>query len=241
MNQQLLIYCIIIFISAFLGGAVTFFHRWSDELLHKFLSFGAGIFIGTVFLHLLPEAFAIDQTNSVAFFVLLGFMIVFFVEKFLFIKGKEGYDYSHLVISITALIGLSLHSFIAGLGLAVGSYYPRLGSVIFISILAHKTTAAFSLSSLFLLAKMSFKKSIGFLLLFSLMTPLGALIFAPLIGIEKGSLLAPLMGLTAGTFLYVAVGELLPEVFHTKENRWIKLLLLLLGIIVMGLLVKGHH
>lgn len=241
MSQSLLVYISIIFAAAFVGGLVALFRRWTDELLHMFVSFGAGIFIGTVFLYLLPEAFSREYTSSAALFVLLGFMLIFFVEKFLFVRGTGGYDYNHMVISITAMVGLSLHSLIAGLGLAVSSHYPRLGSLIFISILAHKTTAAFSLTSLFLLAKISPKKSLSLLVLFSLMTPAGALLFAPLVPEQNNIVLALLMGLTAGTFLYVTVGELLPEVFHTVRNRWIKLLLLILGIIIMGVLGEFHY
>ncbi|MFQ5452557.1 MAG: ZIP family metal transporter [Candidatus Zixiibacteriota bacterium] len=241
MSQNLLTYCILIFAAAFLGGLITLFRRWSDELLHMFVSFGAGIFIGTVFLSLLPEALSYENSESAAIFILIGFMLIFFIEKFLFARGNNSYDYNHMVISIAALVGLSLHSFIAGLGLTVGAHFPGLGSVLFIAIIAHKTTAAFSLTSLFLLAKMSTKKSLLFLTIFSLMTPLGALLMEPFISGKNSVVLLPLMGLTTGTFLYVTVGELLPEVFHTKHNRWLKLLLLIIGIIVMGFLGDSHH
>ena len=42
-----------------------------------------------------------------------------------------------------------------------------------------------------------------------------------------------LTGLTAGTFLWVATGDMLPEVFHTQDRRWVKLLLLMIGILIM--------
>ena len=240
MGTDIYIYSLVIFLSAFIGGLICYARKWSDELLHMFISFGAGIFIGTVFLHLLPEALG-DSNNFVsAIFVLLGFMIIFFIERFLFSRGNGGYDQSHMVISITAFVGLSIHSIIAGMGLAVGTQFESLGSVIFVSILAHKTTAAFSLASLFLLAKFSKKKRLWLLLLFSLMTPFGALLLSKILINKSEYVLAPLIGLTTGTFLYVAVGELLPEVFHTKEKRWTKLLLLIIGIIIMGILSSAH-
>lgn len=241
MSDDLLTYCFFILAAGLVGGILPFLRNWSDELLHLFVSFGAGIFIGTVFLHLLPEALSHDHDGSSAKFVLIGFMLIFFIEKFLVVKGDGGYDHSHYVISITALVGLSVHSVIAGLGLAVGSAYEAgIGSVIFFSIIAHKSTAAFSLASLFLLAKMKLKKRILLIVLFSLMTPLGALFFSYVITSVDHDTLTPLLGLTAGTFLYVAVGELLPEVFHTKSNRWFKMMLMILGIIIMGIIEHGH-
>lgn len=240
MNDNFLTYCFLIFGVGLVGGALPFIRKWSDDLLHLFVSFGAGIFIGTVFLHLLPEALSHEHAEISAIFVLVGFMLIFFIERFLFVKSDGSYDHSHYIASITALVGLSVHSLIAGLGFAVGAEYKYLGTLIFYSIIAHKSTAAFSLASLFLLAKIDIKKSILLIVMFSLMTPLGALFFSYVVKSVSHETLSPLLGLTAGTFLYVAVGELLPEVFHTKSHRWYKMLLLILGIVIMGLIKHGH-
>ncbi|KAA3633855.1 MAG: hypothetical protein DWP97_08265 [Calditrichaeota bacterium] len=240
MQNDIYLYSIYILIAGLLGGLLPFIKKWSDELLHLFLSFGAGIFIGTVFLHLLPEAYAHSDHSSTPLFVLIGFMTIFLIERFLFIKGDGGYDHSHLVVSITAMVGLSVHSIIEGLGLAVGYQFKDIGSLILISILAHKSTAAFALASLFLLAKLSRKKIFLMILLFAAMTPIGAIMFSLSITEINHEALEPLLGLTSGTFLYVAVGELLPEVFHTESNRWFKLVLLILGITIMSFLGHGH-
>ena len=52
------------------------------------------------------------------------------------------------------------------------------------------------------------------LVLYSASTPAG-LLLGSWLALGAGSLLAPVLtGLACGTFLYVAVGDLLPEVFH---------------------------
>jgi len=244
MDDTLLLYCLIIFLAAFTGGLLTLIKKWSDELLHLFLSFGAGIFLGAVFLHLLPEALSHDHGDEAALATLAGFMLIFFFERFLFASGvgENANHAGHKVISISAMVGLSVHSLVAGFGLAVGdASSASIGSLIFFSILAHKTTAAFSLTSLFLLAKLSRRQIVGLLLLFSLMTPAGALIFAPMFQMLQETTMATLLGVTSGTFLYVATGEMLPEVFHTRENRWLKLSLMVVGIIIMSLLGESAH
>ena len=243
MNGDIVIYSAVVFLVAFCGGMITLIKSWSDELLHLFLSFGAGIFLGVVFLHLMPEAVAHGHSVVVPTMVLVGYLLIFFLEKFLFSHGNGGAVHSHKIISITAMAGLSVHSLIEGLGLAVGSTDARLGAVILISILAHKATAAFSLTSLFVLGKFSRKKSVLLLLLFSLMTPLGALVMTPFFAYGSETVVEVLTGLTAGTFLWVATGDMLPEVFHTRDKRWAKLALLLTGIMIMfvlSLAVGGH-
>lgn len=236
MDSNVLIYSIIIFFSAFFGGFIAIARKWSDEYLHLFLSFGAGIFLGMVFLHLLPEVLVHSHEPILPIMILAGFMFIFIIERILVGSGKGGYDHSHKIISLTAMIGLSVHSIIAGVGLAVGSADQALGWLIFISIISHKMPAAFALTSLFVLGKFSKKEIMAFLIIFSLMTPLGAIAFAPVVKMAGVLTIDILTAFTAGTFLYVATADILPEVFHTREKRWFKLLLLILGMVVISFL-----
>ncbi len=213
---------------------------WSDEYLHLFVSFGAGIFLGTVFIHLLPESLAMGEAAQTGLIVLGGYLLVFFVERIMNLSGDGGYDHNHKVVSMTVLIGLSVHSLIEGMGLVVTAADADLSRAILVSILAHKMPAAFALGSLFVLARIPRAKTIGLLVLFSLMTPAGAVLLAPLLPTGSG-VVSFLTGLTAGSFLYVATGDLLPEVFHTREKLWLKMALLVLGIMVVGYLGLAVH
>ena len=78
MNDNILIYSIIIFLSAVGGGLIPVIRQWSDEFLHLFLSFGAGVFLGMVFLHLLPEALEHTHTKLVPLMVLWDFYLFSF-------------------------------------------------------------------------------------------------------------------------------------------------------------------
>ena len=219
-----------------LGGGIALIRVWSDEYLHLFISLGAGVFLGTVFVHLLPEALELESEYDSGLVLLIGYLVVFFLERVLNLVSKEGQDHGHRIVSITVFVGLSVHSLIEGMGLTVGMQNEGIGQVILISILAHKIPAAFALGCLFMLAKMSRAKVGGAILLFSLMTPLGAALFVPLASAASSEAVAIMTGLTAGSFLYVATGDLLPEVFHTRENRWLKLSLLVAGVALVALL-----
>jgi len=175
--------------------------------------------------------------------VLFGFLAILLIEKIIFdshrIKCGDGCDHRHEVIGIIALIGLSVHSLTAGFGLGVGMIEPELGLVIFLAIIAHKATAAFSLATIFKLAGYSRKRNLGMIIIFSMMTPIGALISLPFIESLRDVSLAIPMGITAGTFLYVATIDLLPEAFHDNENKIMRFIWLLLGVLLMYFIKVG--
>ncbi|MDF1544346.1 MAG: ZIP family metal transporter [bacterium] len=240
METNLYLQIVIVFLASMVGGTLALVRQWSDSLLHLFISLGAGIILGVVFLHLLPESIE-GGGEAAALPVLVGFLLIFFVEKILLSSGQESYDHNHRVISITVFLGLSVHSLFEGVGLAVGAHESALGSSIFVSVIAHKLPAAFALASLFVLGRIKKRNRWLLLALFSLSAPVGALLFSPVLSSAGVSLIRVFTGVTAGTFLYIATGDLLPEVFHTREKRWFKLALLISGIVFMTLFGGGHE
>ncbi len=239
--SKLLLYTAGIFAVAIAGASPPLFKKWSDRQLHLFIAFGAGVFLGAIFLHLLPDAIVLGSSGTASAMVLLGFVLILLVERILFGSHKfhcgEDCGHRHEVVGFVALIGLSVHSLTAGFGLGVGMLEPELGMVIFIAIIAHKATAAFSLATIFRLAGFSVKKTIGLILLFAIMTPLGALISLPFIHALQNVSLAIPTGITAGTFLYVATIDLVPEAFHADKEKISSFVWLVFGIFIM-LMIK---
>lgn len=234
MNTTFLVYCTAIFAATFGVGLLTLIRKWEDEPLHLFVSFGAGIFMGVVFFHMLPEAFHEHATSSAPIMLLAGFLLIFFVERFLLTTGNGGVVHQHKAIAYTALIGLTVHSVIEGLGFTLVSSDSHYADFFFYSILSHKIPAAISLASLFLLARLKKSSVIFLLLIFSIATPLGALISFPFFSEGGAIYVSNLTALTAGSLLYIATGELLPEVFHTRSKRWLKLGLFLAGLVLIS-------
>ena len=240
MGSTLLIYCIIIFAATFGIGLLTLIRKWEDEPLHLFVSFGAGIFMGVVFFHMLPEAFNSQAAGATPVMLLSGFLLVFFVEKFMLTTGDGGVVHEHKAIAVTALIGLTVHSVIEGFGLTIASSDSHFIDLFFYSILSHKIPAAISLASLFLLARLTKKQVVLLLLVFSLATPAGALFSLPFFAQSGSVYIGYMTALTAGSLLYIATGELLPEVFHTRSQRWLKLGLFLAGLVLITVLGPSH-
>ncbi len=120
-DNNVFVYSVIIFLSALLGGYIAIVRNWSDEYLHLFLSFGVGIFLGMVFLHLFPEVLVHSHEPVLPIMILAGFIFIFIIERIFFASNDGGYNHSHKIISLTAMLGLSVHSIIGGVGLAIGS------------------------------------------------------------------------------------------------------------------------
>jgi len=240
---KLLLYTLGIFAISIFGAILPLFKQWSEQQLHRFIAFGAGVFLGAIFLHLLPDTMAEASGTLASVMVLTGFLIILVVERIILgshtVKCGDDCDHGHEIVGVIAMIGLSVHSVTAGFGLGVGMTEPALGLIIFVAIFAHKATASFSLATIFKLANYSRKKNLVLILLFSVMTPLGALISLPFIESLRDVSLAIPTGITTGTFLYVVTIDLLPEAFHNNENRFTRFAWLMAGIILMYLIKLG--
>lgn len=233
-----------LFAATLLGALPPVARRWGDRGLHLFIAASAGIFLGTVFLHLLPELAAISGHDHHGggehgaggdplpwFAALAGFLGLFLLEK-VWLRGKEerGREDPHAVVWVSTYIGLAAHAFTAGLGLSA----VALEGLVLVPILWHKVTESFSLTSVLRLAGVGAGKTWALLGSFALATPLGY-IFGEGLFARGGEASAVLMGLACGTFLYVAACDLLPEVFHHLERRTPRILALLMGILSTAL------
>ena len=242
MDDRLLLYFGLLLAASLVGMLPPLVRRWSDRGLHNFVAASAGIFLGTVFLHLLPElagaggdghghAHTAVESSAPWAAALASFLGLFLIEKVWLRGTKLGSD-GHALVWISTYVGLSVHAFTAGLGLAALLQHPEL-SVAVVAILWHKLTESFSLSSVMRLAGAPAKRHLLMLLLFALITPLGLVVGAQLAAFDAMSG-AILTGLAAGSFLYVAVCDLLPEVFHHLDRRTPRVIALIVGVLASG-------
>jgi len=251
-----------------LGAVLPLLRHWSERGLHFFVCISAGIFLGAIFLHLLPELAAgtasassdgAGHSHDLQFVApwaaaLFGLVLLFFIEK-IWLTGHaphgpakhahaghahdahgrvahaEAADNPHRVVWFATFIGLSVHSFATGLGYSAVAADPALMWTFLGSIAVHKASETFSLATIMRLAGLPDGRVLTSLAIFCLAEPAG-LIAGTLFrseGAPQG--VQPLLtGLACGTFLYVAVGNLLPEVFHGSSERLLRVGGLMLGI-----------
>ena len=234
-----LVYIFVLFLIAagLSGGVLPQYFRLKERGLHRLLALATGMLMGTVFYHMLPEALSPHGSPTL---VLAGLLLVFVVERLVFSAGDPREP--HAVIGATAFFGLSVHAVIVGLGLASQLANPLTQVLLMSSLLVHKFSETFALSSVFLLAGYSRGRSLQLIALFSCLTPASLIIGHCLLLRLPAYWVGTASGLAAGTFLYVALVDLLPEVFHQREGRWLSLGVLLVGIaIIAALITFGGH
>ena len=124
--------------------------------------------------------------------------------------------------------GLAIHTIIDGIALAavvqstspVGLSFAGLG--VFLAIVLHKPLDALSITSLMAARGWDMHKQLTVNLVFALMCPLGAILFA--FSIEQSmayrdTILGVALAFSAGIFLCISLGDLLPEVhFHSHDR-----------------------
>ncbi len=242
-----------VFVAALVGGALPLVRAWSSGALHALVAFAAGVFLGTVFLHLLPEI-ADSDGGAVSPLVpwmvaLAGFLALFFVERVVLERWHASghgaladradhpdHESGHRVVGYAAYLGLALHAAVTGLGLAAtgDGRSQVLESPIVIALVVHKATESFSLVAVLRLAERSVGRTVLLLVLFCAITP-ACLWFGGRLLADSEALRAAARGLAVGTFLYVAVCNLLPEVFHDTEHRRWPAFGVLLGVVFVAL------
>jgi zinc transporter ZupT len=218
----------VVFISL-LGGFLPLLKELSQKTLALFLSFSAGVLLGTVFFHMIPEA-AKYLGEHLGLAVLGGFLLIFVMERLVFVHACEERDCDIHQMGIPAFLGISLHSLLDGIALGAGLMIPQLGPVVVLAVIIHKMPDGISISSILLSAGWR-RRSVGALsLLFSLTTPLGALIAYFFFSALTPEAVAVAVAVSAGTFLAIATADILPQVHRIDERNLMTLLFLLGGL-----------
>lgn len=242
---------LIIFAVAMAGGMLPLLVRLTDRWLHSALALATGIFLGAVFLHMLPSL-PMSETGAdghghdhgtmlIWMFVLGGVLAVYFLEGLVFRSHDHDDVHRHRAVGYASLAGLSLHSLTGGL--ALGTLMQTEEAVVrgaaFLAIVAHKGFETFSLATVFQLAQFGRRRILWVMTLFALVTPVGVYLGHALSGHIDPQYTGFLTAVAAGTFLYVCLCELLPELFHHMEDSVIKIGLLITGITIMVLVAEG--
>ncbi|MDQ6829230.1 MAG: ZIP family metal transporter, partial [Gemmatimonadota bacterium] len=196
------------------AAAVTWRARWSDKALETMIALSAGFMIAVALTAMLPEALARGGSNA-AFAALVGYLLVHLTQHTLaphFHFGVETHVVSELV-SVSALIGLLLHTFVDGVAIASGFHVSTaLGVLIFVAILLHKFPEGVAISSLFLAAGASRSRALVAAGALGIATIAGVLVTGVVPGLATYGL-----ALSAGVTLYVAASNLVPE-FQSKRG-----------------------
>lgn len=229
----------LLFLSVIVGGGIGFFFQDdTKQRLRLLLSFSGAYILGITVLHILPGVYAAIN-SSTSMWILGGFFIQLLLEQL-----SQGVEHGHIhahknadrIFAFQILLGLCLHAFLEGVPLSNyqilehnhGEYESEFNHLLF-GIVLHKAPAAFALTVLLLKSGMKTAFTVGCILFFSTMSPLGAFLSAQL---APGTvILQNALALVAGSFLHIST-TILFESDNSNHHHisWLKM-----GVIVLGL------
>ena len=254
MQSQLIIYSVIIVLASAIGGIIPFYFKFSHRTIQMILSFVAGIVLGISVLHLFPHSLEkSSDVHETCMWLLSGVLFMFLVERFFSFHHHEVEDetptcsHSHKLTWTGVTVGLSVHSLIAGLGLAAAvsgaSSESHTGSLLglstFIAILVHKPFDSLTISALLALGSQSKLKAVIVNSLFSLMVPFGIILY--FLGMEPSAYLSETLAFCAGVFLCISLSDVLPELHFHHHDRLALSFCLLCGIGLAFCLLLLEH
>jgi len=218
-------------------GGLSILHReWSREYLKYFLALGAGFMLAASVLEILPESVVLAG-NRAYVLALLGFFLVHFFEHTLaphFHFGEETHveEFVPHHAGISALLGLSIHTFFDGVAIASGFLVSGwLGWIIFVAIFLHKIPEGFTVATLMIASGQNRRTAFLAAIWLGFATVAGILLMGAI-----HSRVGYALPISAGVTLYVAATDLIPEVNRKPDARMA--LLVFLGVALMLLLSR---
>jgi len=221
-----------VFTITMIGGWIPTFKLWTQETFRLVISFCAGILLGAVFFHILPEI-STPLGSQLGYSIMFGFLLIFVLEKFIMVHPCEEGECDYHKVGLAAYIGIGFHSILDGIAIGAGTMM-NLSVIIILAVTIHKFPAALALSSMLVKGGEYSKKKVLFsMFMFSLATPVGALLAVFMFQGLDDYIIATALGISAGTFLFISIGDLLPTVYEEHEKGYKNLASLCLGTFVM--------
>ncbi|HXT15522.1 MAG TPA: ZIP family metal transporter [Gemmatimonadaceae bacterium] len=188
--------------------AVTSRATWSLRALDAMLSFAGGFLISVSLVDLFPDSIRVAGAIAPVI-VLAAYVLVHLTQHTIgrhFHFGEETHHVSELV-SVSALVGLLMHTFVDGVAVASGLMVSNgLGALVFVAVLLHKFPEGLAISSLFMAAGAGRRKALIAAAMLGLSTIAGVLITNQLSFLQRYGL-----AISAGVTLYVGASNLVPE------------------------------
>lgn len=190
-----------------------------DKLLFLFIAFSAGGLIGGAFLHILPEVIEEYPQNSPFFYVIIGFVAFFIMEKYFHWRHCHDEKCDVHAFTYLNLIGDSIHNFTDGL--VIGASFAvsvNFGVVTSLVIIFHEIPQEIGDFGVLVYGGFKKSKALFFNFVTALTCVLGAAIGLPL-SESIGKFSMYLLPVVAGGFIYVAGCDLIPEVHKQKSLK----------------------
>ncbi|AUC76801.1 ZIP family metal transporter [Olleya sp. Bg11-27] len=202
---------------------VLLFKPKHNRSLKLLLSFSGSFLLSITVFDFLPEVYN-SNDKPIGLFIMIGILLQIILEFF-----SKGAEHGHVHIDKSSVdfpwllfISLSIHSVLEGIPIEAHEH-------LIYGVIIHKLPVAIILSTFFLASNLSRSKSMLFLLLFALMTPLGVFLSMQFQFFEN--YYYEVSALVIGIFLHISTTILFESSEGHKFNL-AKLSTIILGIVI---------
>ena len=204
------------------------------------VGFASGTLLGGAFFDLLPEAVnMINPPITIFYFVILGIIVFFCIEKFLYWRHCHEEECQVHTFAYISLVGDGVHNFIDGMIIAATFVFSfELGFITTLAVISHEIPQEMGDFGVLIYAGLTKTKALTYNFISALTAILGAIVTYYVVYLRNNyALLVPF---AAGGFIYIAATDLMPEL-HKKSHAGesiIQLLSILMGLGLMAYLTS---
>lgn len=226
-TSQILVVAALAFVSTGLGGLMAV--RLRDRM-HLMLGFSAGAVLGVVLFEILPEVADGSQALGVPLADLLvfsagAFLAFFALERVTGLHGARDHEHQggaehRSELGVLSASGLSLHSFLDGVAVAVAFQAGNrdLGIAVSVAVLAHDFSDGLNTVTVMLAHGNRLRRALRWLAI-DASTPMAGALVAVIVR-PSLDVLPYLLAIFAGSFLYIGASDLLPEA-REHDSPWV--------------------
>jgi len=211
-------------LSTLTGGVVAL--RLARELATA-IALTGGVVVAVALFSVLPEAIeAVDDPERVGLLVGAGFVFFFLAERALVLhhRDDDAHVHAHAQVGALGAAGLSLHSFIDGLGIGLAfGLDNETGFLVFLAVVAHDFADGLNTVGFVLRQSGDRGRAIRWLAV-DAAAPLAGAVVGSVLTVSEASL-GQLLALYAGFFLFMGATDLLPHAHEHPSVRRVALTL----------------
>ena len=227
--------------ATFAGGALGL------RLAHTIptlMALTGGVVVAVALFDVLPESIeAVDDPQLVGALVGAGFIAFFLVERVLVLHHRDDPDQAraHQQVGVAAALGLSVHSFIDGLGIGLAfGVDTATGVLVFIAVIGHDFADGLNAVS-FILSQSDDRRRAKRWLTINAFAPLFGVLIGAAISVSEFTL-GQILAVYTGFFLYMGATDLLPEAHgHGEQASWRRVALTIAGFAAIFAITRIAH
>jgi ZIP family zinc transporter len=222
-------FALVTVVATFAGGALAL--RLAHSL-PTLMALTGGIVVAVALFDVLPESIeAVDDPQRVTLLVGVGFIGFFLAERLVILHHRDdpAHARAHAQVGVLGALGLSIHSFIDGLGIGLAfGLDTATGVLVFIAVVSHDFADGLNTVS-FVLSQSGDRRRAKRWLTIDAFAPLFGVLAGAAITISEFSL-GQLLAVYTGFFIYMGATDLLPEA-HGEHASWARVALTVAGFV----------